>query len=92
MQGNDQLHDPAISRSAVEQVLGAAGLANAEDVSENNTPMMKMKPFNKKVEVLKNKDEVVAYFPVFPGTNCDYDTKSFMELPEGNASGENPLS
>ena len=41
--------------------------------------MMKMKPFNKKVEVLKNKDDVVAYFPVFPGTNCDYDTtKAFL--------------
>lgn len=50
-----------------------------KDVSENDTPMMKMKPFNKEVEVLKNKDEVIAYFPVFPGTNCDYDTtKAFL--------------
>ena len=24
---------------------------------------------------LKNKEEVIAYFPVFPGTNCDYDTQ-----------------
>ncbi|MBR6289112.1 MAG: phosphoribosylformylglycinamidine synthase subunit PurQ, partial [Acholeplasmatales bacterium] len=50
-----------------------------KDVSVNDTPMMKMKPFNKEVEVLKNKDEVIAYFPVFPGTNCDYDTtKAFL--------------
>ena len=45
-----------------------------KDKAVNSCKMMKMKPYNKKVELLKNKDEVVAYFPVFPGTNCDYDT------------------
>ncbi|MBE6137651.1 MAG: phosphoribosylformylglycinamidine synthase [Erysipelotrichaceae bacterium] len=46
-----------------------------KDKAENDCKMMKMKPYTKKnVKPLNNKDEVVAYFPVFPGTNCDYDT------------------
>ena len=45
-----------------------------KDSANNNCSLMDIKPFDKKVEALKNKDEVVAYFPVFPGTNCDYDT------------------
>ena len=45
-----------------------------KDKGNNKCAMMDMKPFNKEVSLLKNKDEVVAYFPVFPGTNCDYDT------------------
>lgn len=44
------------------------------DSANNDCTLMDIKPFDKKVEALKNKDEVVAYFPVFPGTNCDYDT------------------
>ena len=45
-----------------------------KDKGENNCELMDIKPFDKKVEPLKNKDNVIAYFPVFPGTNCDYDT------------------
>ncbi len=45
-----------------------------KDKGNNNCDMMEMKPYNGSVKLLKNKDEVVAYFPVFPGTNCDYDT------------------
>lgn len=45
-----------------------------KDKANNNCQMMDMKPYSKKINALKNKDEVVAYFPVFPGTNCDYDT------------------
>ncbi len=33
-----------------------------------------LKPYPKAIEPLKNKEEVTAFFPVFPGTNCDYDT------------------
>ena len=45
-----------------------------KDKGVNVCEMMDIKSYNKKVSLLKNKDEVVAYFPVFPGTNCDYDT------------------
>ncbi len=46
-----------------------------KDKGDNHCDMMEMKPYTKEVSLLKNKDEVVAYFPVFPGTNCDYDTE-----------------
>ncbi|MGM9969207.1 MAG: phosphoribosylformylglycinamidine synthase [Anaeroplasma sp.] len=40
----------------------------------NNCDLMYIKPYQKEIKPLHNKDEVIAYFPVFPGTNCDYDT------------------
>ncbi len=45
-----------------------------KDKANNNCKLMDIKPYKKEVKLLKNKDEVIAYFPVFPGTNCDYDT------------------
>lgn len=33
-----------------------------------------LSPYVKSIKPLKNKEEVIAFFPVFPGTNCDYDT------------------
>ncbi len=67
--------------NGVEFSLSELYLANTEkfntiykDKGNNVCDLMDMKPYTKKVELLKNKDEVVAYFPVFPGTNCDYDT------------------
>ena len=50
-----------------------------KDKGNNVCDMMDIKPYNKKVSLLKNKDEVIAYFPVFPGTNCDYDTSKAFE-------------
>ena len=50
------------------------------DVAKNEDKSYIFKPYQKKVELLKNKNKVVAYFPVFPGTNCDYDTtKAFKK-------------
>lgn len=50
-----------------------------KDKGDNHCDMMDMKPYKASIKALKNKDEVIAYFPVFPGTNCDYDTsKAFM--------------
>lgn len=42
---------------------------------DNKTVLRAIAPYNKEVKALKNKDEVNVYIPVFPGTNCDYDTK-----------------
>lgn len=50
-----------------------------KDKGDNQCAMMAMKPYQKKIQPLKNKDEVVAYFPVFPGTNCDYDTEKAFQ-------------
>ena len=50
-----------------------------KDKGNNICDMMHIMPYNKKVSLLKNKDEVIAYFPVFPGTNCDYDTSKAFE-------------
>ncbi len=51
-----------------------------KDKAENDCELMEIKPYKKRIKKLKNKSEVVAYFPVFPGTNCDYDTsKRFKE-------------
>ena len=51
-----------------------------KDVADNKASLLDFKPFNRDIKLLKNKDEVIAYFPVFPGTNCDYDTtKAFMK-------------
>ncbi len=46
-----------------------------KDKGNNTCKLMDIKPYKKSVSLLKNKDEVIAYFPVFPGTNCDYDTE-----------------
>ena len=45
-----------------------------KEKANNTCDLMDITPCKKEVTLLKNKDEVVAYFPVFPGTNCDYDT------------------
>ena len=50
-----------------------------KDKGDNNCELIPIKPYKAKVEKLANKDEVVAYFPVFPGTNCDYDTSRAFE-------------
>ncbi len=42
--------------------------------ANNTCEIMDITPCVKGASKLSNKDEVVAYFPVFPGTNCDYDT------------------
>ena len=50
-----------------------------KDKANNDSKLIDIKPYNTKVELLKNKDEVLTYIPVFPGTNCDYDTaKAFL--------------
>jgi phosphoribosylformylglycinamidine synthase len=50
-----------------------------KDKANNDSKLIDIKPYNAKVELLKNKDEVLTYIPVFPGTNCDYDTaKAFL--------------
>lgn len=46
-----------------------------KDKGNNTCTLMDIKPFKKEITPLKNKTEVIAYFPVFPGTNCDYDTE-----------------
>ena len=51
-----------------------------KDVAKNEDKSYSFKPYQKEVNLLKNKNKVVAYFPVFPGTNCDYDTtKAFKK-------------
>ena len=48
--------------------------------TQNVCELIDFKPCNKKVESIKNKDKVLAFFPIFPGTNCDYDTtKAFKK-------------
>lgn len=42
---------------------------------ENTCELMNVAPCTRGAEKLGGKKEVVAYFPVFPGTNCDYDTE-----------------
>jgi phosphoribosylformylglycinamidine synthase len=51
------------------------------DKGDNQCEMMPIKPTKVKAtyNALNVKDEVVAYFPVFPGTNCDYDTTRAFE-------------
>ena len=46
-----------------------------KDMVDSNSSLINIKTKKKKIVPLKNKDEVIAYFPVFPGTNCDYDTE-----------------
>ena len=46
-----------------------------KDKGFNNCELLSFKPTKVKASYLKNKEEVIAYFPVFPGTNCDYDTQ-----------------
>ncbi|MDE5715127.1 MAG: phosphoribosylformylglycinamidine synthase [Anaeroplasmataceae bacterium] len=41
---------------------------------KNQCLMKEVEICKEKIIPLKNKDEVVAFIPVFPGTNCDYDT------------------
>ena len=41
---------------------------------ENNCDIEEIVPYKTTIEKLGNKEEVNAFFPVFPGTNCDYDT------------------
>jgi len=67
--------------NGVEFTINELYLANTEkfntvykDKGNNTCKLMDIKPYKKEVSLLKNKDNVVAYFPVFPGTNCDYDT------------------
>ena len=51
-----------------------------KDKGVNKCELMDIKPYDKKPAKLGGKSEVVAYFPVFPGTNCDYDTsKAFRK-------------
>lgn len=45
-----------------------------KDKGDNHSAMMEIHPYVKPVSLLKNKDRVTVYIPVFPGTNCDYDT------------------
>ena len=45
-----------------------------KDKGNNTCTLMDIARTKKEVPTLKNKTEVVAYLPVFPGTNCDYDT------------------
>lgn len=50
-----------------------------KDKGDNHSAMMEIRPYVKPVSLLKNKDRVTVYIPVFPGTNCDYDTaKAFQ--------------
>ncbi len=44
------------------------------DSAQNTCKAIDYKPVVSKTTNLKNKDEVNVYIPVFPGTNCDYDT------------------
>ena len=46
-----------------------------KDTCDNTCELMDIEPCKLGASKLNNKDEVVAYFPVFPGTNCDYDTE-----------------
>ncbi len=50
-----------------------------KDKGENHCEMMDMKFYSASICPLKNKEEVMVYLPIFPGTNCDYDTqKAFI--------------
>ena len=46
-----------------------------KDKGENTCTLMDFKPTRTSIEPLKCKKEVHVYLPVFPGTNCDYDTE-----------------
>lgn len=50
-----------------------------KSTADNQCKLMDLKPYQKEVPMLKNKKEVTAFFPVFPGTNCDYDTTKAFE-------------
>lgn len=50
---------------------------NKDEIKQND--VMSFRPYKKKISLLKNKDEVIAYIPIFPGTNCDYDTMRAFE-------------
>ena len=50
---------------------------NKNEIKQND--VISFRPYKKKISLLKNKEEVIAYIPVFPGTNCDYDTKNAFE-------------
>ena len=51
-----------------------------KDKGNNKCELLEIEPYKKHIHKLRSKKEVVAYFPVFPGTNCDYDTsKRFKE-------------
>lgn len=45
-----------------------------KDKGENTCTLMDITPTKKEVTLLKTKKNVTVYLPVFPGTNCDYDT------------------
>ena len=45
-----------------------------KDKGDNKCELMDIKPFDQKPASSGAKKTPVAYFPVFPGTNCDYDT------------------
>ena len=45
-----------------------------KDKGENTCTLMDITPTKKTVSLLKKKKNVNVYLPVFPGTNCDYDT------------------
>ena len=45
-----------------------------KDVAKNKCELMDIKLYDKKPAKLGGKKEPIAYFPIFPGTNCDYDT------------------
>ena len=51
------------------------------DKGDNHCEMLNIKPHREKnvFAYQEAKEEVVAYFPVFPGTNCDYDTTRAFE-------------
>ena len=47
-----------------------------KDMVDSDSLLISIKAKKKKLQPLENKkEEVIAYFPVFPGTNCDYDTE-----------------
>jgi phosphoribosylformylglycinamidine synthase len=45
-----------------------------KDKGNNTCTLMNITRTKKEVKLLKRKKHVLAYLPVFPGTNCDYDT------------------
>lgn len=69
-----EINNVAFSLKELEEANTVKFTTIYKDKGVNHCDMMPMKPYNKKVDTLNNKEEVVAYFPVFPGTNCDYDT------------------
>lgn len=50
-----------------------------KDKGEDSTIIKAIKPYKTKVTALNNKKEVNVFLPVFPGTNCDYDTAKAFE-------------